>query len=218
MKEIQVVYNGRQGGTVSYTATAPYRRYRPTSGKPLMMLVTHAAKAVMEPLPYGGPDAFKFDLDGNADHDEAALSAFAQLCPRYREADEGTLAGRVDAMVGEIGFDPFVEKRYTELLAGGVDQVSAFAQAVVDNFDRLKAGNEVEDEGDDVSAETDVATKRAEGTKEEVIPEEVVVDATDGAKKLAAEKGVDLLLVNGTGDNGRIQQKDVEKYVAAQPE
>jgi pyruvate dehydrogenase E2 component (dihydrolipoamide acetyltransferase) len=41
------------------------------------------------------------------------------------------------------------------------------------------------------------------------------VKASPLAKKLAAEKGIDLHNVNGSGDNGRITKKDVDSYVPA---
>jgi len=41
-----------------------------------------------------------------------------------------------------------------------------------------------------------------------------VYDATNAAEELAAEHGVDLELVRGTGKRGRILQSDVERVVA----
>lgn len=43
-------------------------------------------------------------------------------------------------------------------------------------------------------------------------PQDQKVDATAGAVKRAEELGVDLSKVRGTGQNGRIQQPDVEKF------
>jgi pyruvate/2-oxoglutarate dehydrogenase complex dihydrolipoamide acyltransferase (E2) component len=40
------------------------------------------------------------------------------------------------------------------------------------------------------------------------------IDATDGARELAAKESVDLKEVTGTGENGRIQKPDVEKHIA----
>jgi pyruvate dehydrogenase E2 component (dihydrolipoamide acetyltransferase) len=41
------------------------------------------------------------------------------------------------------------------------------------------------------------------------------IKASPLAKKLAADKGIDLLKVNGSGDNGRITKKDIDTYVPA---
>ena len=41
------------------------------------------------------------------------------------------------------------------------------------------------------------------------------IKASPLAKKLAADKGIDLHKVSGTGDNGRITKKDVDEYVPA---
>ena len=41
------------------------------------------------------------------------------------------------------------------------------------------------------------------------------IKASPLAKKLAADKGIDLTKVNGTGDNGRITKKDIDNYTPA---
>lgn len=41
------------------------------------------------------------------------------------------------------------------------------------------------------------------------------IKASPLAKKLAAEKGIDLAKVNGSGDNGRITKKDIDSYTPA---
>lgn len=41
------------------------------------------------------------------------------------------------------------------------------------------------------------------------------IDATDGAKELADEEGVDLSQVQGTGKDGRITKEDVEDHISA---
>lgn len=41
------------------------------------------------------------------------------------------------------------------------------------------------------------------------------IKASPLAKKLAAEKGIDIRKVSGTGDNGRITKKDIDSYVPA---
>lgn len=43
------------------------------------------------------------------------------------------------------------------------------------------------------------------------------IKASPLAKKLAAEKGIDLSRINGTGDGGRVTKKDVDEYIPAKP-
>ncbi len=50
---------------------------------------------------------------------------------------------------------------------------------------------------------------------EEEAPSNDRIKASPLAKKLAADKGIDLKKVNGTGDNGRITKKDIDSYVPA---
>ncbi len=57
--------------------------------------------------------------------------------------------------------------------------------------------------------ETIVASKEAEPS----VSSDQRIKASPLAKKLAADKGIDLTKVNGTGDNGRITKKDIDTYV-----
>lgn len=86
--------------------------------------------------------------------------------------------------------------------------LSQDAQAAIDKFEdvdkeELEAEEAVEDEG-----ETNDETKYDLGT---------VLKASDAAMKLAAEKGVDLKLVTGTGADGNITKGDVEKFLKQAP-
>ncbi len=58
------------------------------------------------------------------------------------------------------------------------------------------------------------------GKGEEVTPSENGgrIKASPLAKKLAAEKGIDIARVNGSGDNGRIVKKDVDNFVPKKEE
>jgi pyruvate dehydrogenase E2 component (dihydrolipoamide acetyltransferase) len=49
--------------------------------------------------------------------------------------------------------------------------------------------------------------------KQETVSSDQRIKASPLAKKLAADKGIDLSKVNGSGDNGRITKKDVDSYV-----
>lgn len=56
------------------------------------------------------------------------------------------------------------------------------------------------------------APKTREAPREESAPQEEV-DATSAAERLAAEHGIDLTLVEGTGVDGRVLKSDVEALV-----
>ncbi len=55
-----------------------------------------------------------------------------------------------------------------------------------------------------------IATENAEATSSDQR-----IKASPLAKKLAADKGIDLSKVNGSGDNGRITKKDIDNYTPA---
>lgn len=99
----------------------------------------------------------------------------------------------------------------------------------------LKASSEKEDKAETETKETSSSEKKEEPS-EKKIPKEATseksketteksektsnvtssndrVFASPLAKKLAEEKNIDLNLVQGTGDNGRIVKRDVENYV-----
>ncbi len=73
------------------------------------------------------------------------------------------------------------------------------------------------------STETATSEKTATATPATTAPAAVeTAEATNGrikasplAKKLAADKGIDLSKVSGSGDNGRITKKDIDSYVPA---
>ena len=60
----------------------------------------------------------------------------------------------------------------------------------------------------------DVSTGEAEAPKET----DGRVKASPLARRLAAEKGIDISQVNGTGDNGRITKKDIDSFVPSKKE
>ena len=71
---------------------------------------------------------------------------------------------------------------------------------------------------DTISAATEtVAIVNVQPTIEDTEPvkSDQRIKASPLAKKLAADKGIDLTKVNGTGDNGRITKKDIDSYVPA---
>ena len=64
------------------------------------------------------------------------------------------------------------------------------------------------------TVKTEVAAAPAPATTQEVVNEGRIF-ASPLAKKLAADKGIDLKYVKGTGDGGRITRSDVESYTPA---
>ena len=63
------------------------------------------------------------------------------------------------------------------------------------------------------AAATAEATQPQAANDQPVAASDQRIKASPLAKKLAAEKGIDLTKVNGSGDNGRITKKDVDGYV-----
>ncbi|MCW3092843.1 MAG: pyruvate dehydrogenase complex dihydrolipoamide acetyltransferase [Ferruginibacter sp.] len=70
--------------------------------------------------------------------------------------------------------------------------------------------------------EQPAATENTASAPAEAVPEEEAAPTPNGrikasplAKKLAADKGIDISKVSGTGDNGRITKRDIDSYVPA---
>lgn len=87
----------------------------------------------------------------------------------------------------------------------------------------IKGGGSISSKGDDVEAGTNAAVQEAEGSpavKDEAPDTTSGAPATENgrikasplAKKLAAEKGIDLGSVQGSGDGGRITKSDIDNY------
>ena len=66
-----------------------------------------------------------------------------------------------------------------------------------------------------VSTETAVATAEPVTETSGQTSADQRIKASPLAKKLAADKGIDLTKVNGSGDNGRITKKDIDNYTPA---
>lgn len=65
-----------------------------------------------------------------------------------------------------------------------------------------------------IKATTNTGAATTSNLAEELIVNEGRIFASPLAKKLAAEKGIDLKYVKGSGDNGRITKSDIDQYVA----
>ena len=119
----------------------------------------------------------------------------------YVGVEEGSAAkiNEIIAIVGKQGTDvsAYIAAEKSGANAGIAIQVPTETEAPV----AVAAEKVVE------KAAEKVAEKVAEPNADERIK------ASPLAKKLAADKGINLSLVNGSGDNGRITKKDIDSYV-----
>ena len=95
-----------------------------------------------------------------------------------------------------------------------VDGILAVVGQEGDEFQSLLQGTPV------AAASTPTEAKQAEAVVETVAVEAVAVESSDDdrikasplAKKIAADKGIDLSKLTGSGDGGRVIKKDVDQY------
>jgi pyruvate dehydrogenase E2 component (dihydrolipoamide acetyltransferase) len=119
------------------------------------------------------------------------------------EAGSAAKINEIIAIVGKAGTDVSAyvaaEKSGANSLAVGSSQLTAGTQATE------AAGTK--------STDAQPTTTNDQSSSDQRIK------ASPLAKKLAADKGIDLTKVNGSGDNGRITKKDIDNYtpVAAAP-
>jgi len=111
------------------------------------------------------------------------------------EAGKAAKINEIIAIVGKPGTDV---NAYVEAEKSGANAASAAAPA---------AAEQPQEQGGQTAAAEQPA---AAGSSDQRIK------ASPLAKKLAAEKGIDLSKINGSGDNGRITKKDIDTYVPAQ--
>ena len=123
----------------------------------------------------------------------------------YVGVEEGSAAkiNEIIAIVGKQGTDvsAYIAAEKSGANAGIAIQAPTETEAPV-----AVAAEKVADKVADKVAEK-VTEKAAEPNADERIK------ASPLAKKLAADKGINLSLVNGSGDNGRITKKDIDSYV-----
>lgn len=112
---------------------------------------------------------------------------------------EAAKVNDIIAIVGKEGTDiePYLEEEDDEGQESGSSEETA--EATSDSKDTKE------------SAPAKPSAKPAESTGSNT-DEEGRIKASPLAKKLAAEKGIDLAQVSGTGDNGRIIKRDIENY------
>ena len=110
------------------------------------------------------------------------------------EAGSAAKINQIIAIVGKPGTD-----------------VSAYVAA--ENAGANATGQTTDNRQPATETATDNAQQPTSNEQQETVSSDQRIKASPLAKKLAAEKGVDLHKVNGSGDNGRITKKDVDSYV-----
>ncbi len=131
------------------------------------------------------------------------------------ETDKATMevVGYEEGTLLYIGVEAGSAAKINQIIAivgkPGTD-VSAYVAAEKSGANAAPAATPqpVESGAAETTAATNTATEQPAATDQRV-------KASPLAKKLAADKGIDLTKVNGSGDNGRITKKDVDGYVPA---
>ncbi|MEO9144001.1 MAG: pyruvate dehydrogenase complex dihydrolipoamide acetyltransferase [Ginsengibacter sp.] len=137
------------------------------------------------------------------------------------ETDKATMdvVGYEEGTLLYIGVEAGKAAKINEIIAivgkEGTD-VSAFVNAEKNAHENPpKAGNKVEEKKQEhkVSSQQPVAVQNNQAASSSI--EGGRVKASPLAKRLAAEKGIDISQVHGSGDGGRIIKKDVDSFVPA---
>ncbi len=148
-----------------------------------------------------GDDVKADDVLADVETDKATMEVvgYEEGTLLYRGVEEGTAAkvNEIIAIVGKKGTDVAA---YIAAEKSGANDGAATAKAAPVEVAKVAEENNV---AEAVVTETHAANKNGR----------IIVSPL--AKKLAAEKGIDLGTVSGTGDGGRIIQRDIENYKAA---
>ena len=123
------------------------------------------------------------------------------------EVKRGDIIAEVDTDKGVIEVEVFTSGVIEKLLVEpGAEVPVGTALAII--------REKVEEGGRKIAETTPVEKEPAVSPPAPPVPAAARVRASPAAKKLAAEMGIDLATVTGTGPGGRIQREDVEKAAA----
>jgi pyruvate dehydrogenase E2 component (dihydrolipoamide acetyltransferase) len=115
------------------------------------------------------------------------------------EAGQSAKINGIIAIVGKEGTD-----------------VSAYVNAEKNSSDKsTETGAQVEAQPAKENAESVTASEPAKSESQESSSDNGRIKASPLAKKLAADKGIDISKIQGSGDGGRIVKKDVDEYKPA---
>ena len=133
------------------------------------------------------------------------------------ETDKATMdvVGYEEGTLLYIGVEAGQAAKVNDIIAivgkAGTD-VSSFVQSEKSKGNTSQQKSEVE-KSDDSQKQTDQQTSESQKTESSFDGSRV--KASPLAKKLAADKGIDISKIQGSGDNGRIVKKDVDSYQPA---
>ncbi len=128
------------------------------------------------------------------------------------ETDKATMevVGYEEGTLLYVGVEAGNAAKVNEIIAivgkAGTD-VSAYVAAEKSGANAVSSAPVVE------SGNTENTTQETSGEKEETNNANGRVKASPLAKKLAADKGIDISKVSGSGDGGRVTKKDIDSYV-----
>ena len=131
----------------------------------------------------------------------------------YVGAKEGEKIA-VNDLLAIIGGDKVDVQKIVAAVNAGASQGATSA----DNDVRTPSESNAEQLAVEPHSSTNTVSKSDSSPSENVKQDDGRIKASPLAKKLAAEKGIDIKEVQGSGDNGRITKKDIDGFVPAKKE
>lgn len=158
----------------------------------------------------------KDDLEGAREERDSAVADERGL--PESDANENPLPlHAIDEMVNKAEGDheALAENAYQEKVVRETDGVEFNGLTSVEEALRDQQREDISDETDGKARFGADANSPAEASSDSSSDSSDGPDATDAARSLAAERGVDLSEVKGTGADGRITKDDVESHTSA---
>ena len=208
-EDISAVLSG--GGEVSSEETSTVNEEKQSDGNSQVSEIPEGVEIITMPrlsdtmeegtvaswLKNVGDEVFEGDILAEIETDKATMEfeSFYTGTLLHIGVSEGETAPveSLLAIIGPAGTD------VSNLTSGGVPVKAATTSNAVSKEATPKQ---------EVKEATEVATSNSSGGR---------IFASPLAKKIAADKGIDLSQVSGTGENGRVIKKDVENFKASAP-